>query len=116
MQLFGSPAINVTYAATVKDELQKLGHIVRLNYTGRRETLKKIEVMVLSEELLRRKHLANSTMDKEERLAYLCQWKKDHRHLLLDQLGPKNVNVSFLDGIFFRLHFLRALFLSCSAS
>ena len=28
VQLFGSPAINVGYAATVKDELQKLGHIV----------------------------------------------------------------------------------------
>jgi hypothetical protein len=28
MQLFGSPAINVRYAETVKDELQKLGHIV----------------------------------------------------------------------------------------
>ena len=27
MQLFGSPAINVRYAATVKDELQKLGYI-----------------------------------------------------------------------------------------
>ena len=28
MQLFGSPAINVRYAATVKNELQKPGHIV----------------------------------------------------------------------------------------
>ena len=28
MQLFGSPGINVTYTETVKDELQKLGHIV----------------------------------------------------------------------------------------
>ena len=116
MQLFGSPGINVTYAETVKLELQKLGHIVRLAYTGRRETLKKIEVVVLSEELLRKKHLDNSTMDKAERLEYISQWKQDHRDLLLEQLGPKDVNVSFLDGIFFRLHFLRALCPSCSAS
>jgi hypothetical protein len=101
MQLFGSPGINVTYAETVKLELQKLGHIVRLAYTGRRETLKKIEVVVLSEELLRKKHLDNSTMDKAERLEYISQWKQDHRDLLLEQLGPKDVNVSFLDGIFF---------------
>ncbi len=44
--------------------------------------------MVLSEELLRRKHLDNSTMEKDERLAYISQWKQDHRDLLLDQLGP----------------------------
>jgi hypothetical protein len=57
--------------------------------------------MVLSEELLCRKHLNNSTMEKDERLAYISQWKQDHWDLLLDQLGPKDVNVSFLDGIFF---------------
>jgi hypothetical protein len=30
MQLFGSPAINVRYAEKVKNELEKLGHIIRL--------------------------------------------------------------------------------------
>jgi hypothetical protein len=84
-----------------QNELQKHGHTVRLNYTGRRETLKKIEAVVLSEELLRRKHLDNSTMDNAEWDAYIAQWKEDHRDLLLEQLGPKGVNVSFLDGIFF---------------
>jgi hypothetical protein len=78
-----------------QNELQKHGHIVRLNYTGRRETLKKIEVVVLSEELLRRKHLDNSTMDNTERDTYIAQWKEEHRDLLLEQLGPKDVNVSF---------------------
>ena len=41
LQLFGCPGINVTHAETVKSELEKLGHIIQLKYTGRRETLKR---------------------------------------------------------------------------
>jgi hypothetical protein len=60
-----------------------------------------IEVIVLAEELLRRKHTDNSIMTREERLQFISKWKTDHRDLLIDQLGPKGLNVSFLDGIFF---------------
>ncbi len=49
--LFGTAKINVTYAKTVKNELVKQGHIVCVMYTGRRETLKNIEVIILSEKL-----------------------------------------------------------------
>jgi hypothetical protein len=44
--LFGTAKINVTYAETVKNELVKRGHIVPVRYTGRRETLKNIEVII----------------------------------------------------------------------
>jgi hypothetical protein len=84
------------------------GHIVRVRYTGRQETLKNIEVIILSEELLRLKHLDNSTLDKDERLAFIAKWKKDHRELLMEQLGPKCVDVSFLHGIFFAPSFSQA--------
>ncbi len=106
--MFGTAKINVTYAKTVKNELVKLGRIVRVRYTGRRETLKNIEVIILSEELLRLKHLDNSTLDKDERLAFIGKWKKDHRELLMEQLGPKCVDVSFLHGIFFAPSFSQA--------
>ena len=106
--LFGTPKINVIYAKTVKNELVKWGHIVRVTYTGRRDTLKNIEVIVLSEELLHQKHFENSTLNKEERLAFIAKWKNDHRELLMEQLGPKGVDVSFLHGIFFALSFLQA--------
>jgi hypothetical protein len=65
--LFGTADVNVTYAATVKKELEERGHIVRMEYTERRQTLKNIELIVLSEEMLRRKHSLLSTMSKEER-------------------------------------------------
>jgi hypothetical protein len=51
-QLFGTAKINVTYAETVKNELVKWGHIVRVRYTGRRGTLNNIEVIILAENLL----------------------------------------------------------------
>jgi hypothetical protein len=106
--LFGTAKINVTYAETVKNELVNRGHIVRMRYTGRRETLKNIEVIILSEELLRLKHLDNSTLDKDERFALIVKWKKDHRELLMEQLGPKCVDVSFLHGILFAPLFSQA--------
>jgi hypothetical protein len=93
--LFGTAKINVTYAKTVKNELVKRGHMVRVRYTRRRETLKNIEVIILLEELLRLKHLNNSTLDKDKKFAFIAKWKKDHPELLMEQLGPKCVDVSF---------------------
>jgi hypothetical protein len=107
-QLFGTAKINVTYAEMIRNKLAKRGHIVRLRYAGRRETLKNIEVIILSEELLRLKHLDNSTLDKDERFAFIAKWKKDHCELLMEQLGPKCVDVNFLHGIFFSPSFLQA--------
>ena len=106
-QLFGSADINVMYHRHVRDELKNLGHIVELKYMTRRETVKNIEVIVLAEELLRRKHTDNSTMTREERSQFITKWKTDHRDLLINQLGPKDLNVKFLDGIFFTPSFSR---------
>jgi hypothetical protein len=66
------------------DELVKRGHIVRVRYDGRQETLKNIEVIILLEELLHLKHLDNSTLDKDERFAFIAKWKQDHRELLME--------------------------------
>jgi len=47
-------------------------------------------------------------MTKDERSTFIAKWKHDHRDLLMDQLGPKCVNVSFLHGIFFCPSFSQA--------
>ena len=57
---------------------------------------------------MRLKHLDNSTLDKDERFAFIAKWKKYHRELLMEQLGPKCVDVNFLHGIFFAPSFLQA--------
>jgi hypothetical protein len=101
LELFGTPDLNVTYADNIQEELRKRGHIVRMKYTNRRETLKNIERLVISEEMLRRKHADNSTMSANDRKAFIDKWKSDNGELLREQLGPKDVGVvQFLHGIF----------------
>ncbi len=52
VELFGMPELKVKYADNIQEELRKRGHIVRMKYTNRRETLKNIERLVISEEML----------------------------------------------------------------
>ncbi len=53
MELFGTPSTNVKYVESVMNELKAQGHIVHMKFTTRREKLKNIERLVISEELLR---------------------------------------------------------------
>ncbi len=59
------------YADNIQEELRKCGHIVRMKYTNRRETLKNIERLVILEEMLCRKHADNSTMSANDRKAFI---------------------------------------------
>jgi hypothetical protein len=52
MELFGTPSTNVKYAEAVMNEMKAQGHIVRMKITTRKETLKNIKRVVISEELL----------------------------------------------------------------
>jgi nitrogenase molybdenum-iron protein alpha/beta subunit len=52
IELFGTPSTNVKYAEAVMNEMKAQGHIVRMKFTTRRETLKNIKRVVISEELL----------------------------------------------------------------
>ena len=63
MELFQTPSKNVKYAESVMNEMKAQGHIVHMKFTMRRKTLKNIERLVISDELLRRKYLNNSVLD-----------------------------------------------------
>ena len=52
MELFGTPSTNVKYAESVMNEMKAEGHIVHMQFTTRKETLKNIKRVVISEELL----------------------------------------------------------------
>ena len=57
LKLFGMPEINVKYAKAIRNEIQGKGHIVRMKFMTRRETLNNIKRTVILEELQhRRKH------------------------------------------------------------
>ena len=70
MELFGTPATSVKYAEAIMNEMKAQGHLVHMKFTMRRETLKNIERIVISEELLHRKYLDNSILDADERKVF----------------------------------------------
>ncbi len=59
-----------------------------IKYTTRKETVKNVEHLVVSEELLRLK-ATNETMSVEERRTFVINWKKANKYLLVSQLGLK---------------------------
>ncbi len=83
------------------NELKAQGHIVHMKFTTRRETLKNIDRLVISEELLRRKYLDNSVLDANERKVFWNKWKNDHRKLIIEKLGRKGDCAHYLHGIYF---------------
>jgi len=109
LELFGTPEKNVMYAEAIRSELRTHGHIFEMKFTTRRETLKNIERIVIAEELLRRKHDDNSTLDAVKRKVFWDNWKKENRDLIIDKLGRKG---DFCSSIFMesssphRLHLL----------
>jgi len=98
--LFGTPLENVKYIQLVANRLCEQGHHVSIKYTMRKETIKNVERLVVSEELLRLK-VKNETMSMEERRSFVHNWKKANKRLLVSQLGSKKQCLRFVHGVFF---------------
>jgi hypothetical protein len=83
-QLFGKSEENNQYAKGMKTYLERSGHVVKLSYTSRKETVWNIEHLVVNKELLHLKAKDNSTLNKEGRSAYWNTWKKENYDLLVN--------------------------------
>ena len=99
--IFGVPSENVEYAALLKEELEKKGHFVSLSFTNRRETIRNVEKIVLAEENQRRKDTNVDPLRPEERKLFVREWMSKNSDVLLAQLGSKDDDVQFLDGVLF---------------
>jgi len=84
--IFGTPSENVKFTHHVANRLREQGHHVSVKYTTRKQTIKNIERLVVSEELLRLK-ANNETLSAEERRNFVQTWKREHEDLLVSQLG-----------------------------
>ncbi len=84
-----------------QDALESEGHIVRLRFTTRKETIQNVERIVLSDENLKLKEFNGSTLEPHEQPQFVEKWKDDNQELLVAQLGSKNDGLEFLNGIFF---------------
>ena len=111
--IFGTPSENIQYTHHVATRLREQGHYVSIKYTTWKETIKNVERLVVSEELLRLKAL-NETMSVEERRTFVLNWKKDNKYLLVSQLGSKTQCLRFVHGVFLHRRFLQRQSLSCN--
>jgi hypothetical protein len=97
----------------MKTYLDRSGHVLKLSYTSRKETIRNMEHLVVSKKLLRLKAKDNSTLNKEERSAYWNTWKKENYDLLVNQPVTRPPKVIFFMECFMRHPFPRQLSPSC---
>ncbi len=107
-QLFRKSEENVKYTKGMKTNLERSGHMVKLHYTSWKETIRNVEHLVVSKELLHLKAKDNSTLDKEGRSAYWNTWKKENYNLLVNQLSYKTTKGHFLHGVVYAPSFSKA--------
>jgi hypothetical protein len=105
--IFGVPEENVGYASFVKDELEKLGHFMTLSFTNQKETIQNVEKIIIADEVLRRKEAHLDELAPNERRAFVSKWMDDNFEILVNQLGWKSDNVSFLDEVLFAPSFVQ---------
>jgi hypothetical protein len=65
--LFGDPDDNVQYAYAIAKEIQQMGHTVKIIFTNQRTTMKTANVIVLKEEMDRKK-ATKLRMSRQEKL------------------------------------------------
>ncbi len=64
LQLFELAEENVQYARGVMDQVRGLGHEVKMIFQDQQETLQLVNSVVLHEELMRRKKMKLTALDK----------------------------------------------------
>ena len=104
--IFGNPDENVGYAHFLKEDLEKIGHRVTLSFTTCKETMQNLDKVIISNEVLWRKEAKFEGLAPTDRVNFVKKWKKDQAKKLLQQLGSKDDNLQFLNGIFFEPSFV----------
>jgi hypothetical protein len=66
-----------------------------------------MEKVIIADEVLRRKDAHLEGLAPNNRRAFVSKWMNDHSKILLQQLGWKSDDVSFLDGVLFAPSFVQ---------
>jgi hypothetical protein len=104
-QLFGRAEENVQFAKGVVQELEGLGHHVRILYANRKEVIQSVCAVVLREEVDRLKKL-KQTMGRDEQVKFVQRWKRDNEVFLNEQFGLSDSTLhihqkTFVKGVLF---------------
>jgi len=86
-------------------ELEGLGHHVRILYANRKEVIQSVCAVVLQEEVNRLKKL-KQTMGRDEQVKFVQRWKRDNEVFLNEQFGLSDSTLhihqkTFVKGVLF---------------
>ena len=102
-EIFGDPGNNVKYILGLQDQMRRLGHECEVIFSDRKETLRKLKLVVLTEavrnELDQTRKLALATEDGAK--AFLQDWTRENDSFIRRYLGTKTDNWRFVHGIVF---------------
>lgn len=104
MAIFGDGRVNAKYVLALKAELELRGHFVDVLFSDREQALRRLMIVVLNEEVNRRKAAGqtNHGLGVEAKAkAFLKKWRRDNATFIDEHLGREDENVRFIEGILF---------------
>ena len=103
LQIFGSPEVNAKYFAALQDELRLRQNVVKVVTTDRDTAIAKLQMMVLADEVARRKamNLPVLLQNQSEARTFLQNWMIDNADFVDEHFGNEDANCRFILGILF---------------
>jgi hypothetical protein len=100
---FGIANVNVQYAKSVQYELEEMGHHCTVLNAEWKSIEQIVCAIVLREELNIRLKKTKQTMNRNEQVKYVQQWRKDNEAFLTTEFGlPDSLNTKlFVRGVMF---------------
>jgi len=103
LDIFGTPEVNAKYVAALQDELRLRQNVVKVVTTDRATAITKLQMMVLADEVARRKamNLPVLLQNQSEARMFLQNWMIDNEEFVDEHFGNEDANCRFILGILF---------------
>lgn len=103
LEIFGNPLINVAHFKVLAQELVFRGNHVEIVTANRNDAVKRLQMVVLADEIRRRKEKGEPVLlnDKSEAKLFLQLWMQEHRDFVTEHFGSDDTNYEFVVGILF---------------
>lgn len=103
-EVFGEARVNAKYILALQDELELRGHFVEVILTTRQDAIHRMMLVVLAEEVRRRKaakQVYSDISNPHGARQYCIQWSKDNEDFINEQFGRVEDKWRFVHGILF---------------
>jgi hypothetical protein len=103
LDIFGTPELNAKYVGALQEELRLRQNVVKVVTTDRAAAITKLQMMVLADEVARRKamNLPVLLQNQSEARRYLQDWMVDNADFVDEHFGKEDADCRFILGILF---------------